>query len=52
MLIPMRHFVEIMRGCLIKGATVADLTQQLVALVVLGAGILTVSVALFRRRLS
>ncbi len=52
MLIPMRHFVEIMRGCLLKGAGLADLAQQMIALTVLGVGLLGVSVVLFRRRLS
>jgi len=47
---PMRHFVEIMRGCLLKGAGFVDLAQQLVALFLLGIGILALSVARFRRR--
>jgi ABC-2 type transport system permease protein len=49
---PMRHFVEIMRGCLLKGAGFRDLAGQLAALVFLGIGILTVSVARFRKRVS
>jgi ABC-2 type transport system permease protein len=49
---PMRHFLEIMRACLLKGATVADLGRQLLALTVLGAGILTLSVMRFRKRLA
>ena len=52
MLIPMRHYVEIMRGCLLKGAGVHDLAQQLIALAVLGVGILAISVARFRKRLA
>jgi ABC-2 type transport system permease protein len=52
MLIPMRHFVEIMRGCLLKGAGIRDLAQQMIALAVLGVGILAVSVARFRKRLT
>ena len=51
MLIPMRHYIEIMRGCLLKGAGIRDLAQQLCALTVLGVGILAVSVARFRKRL-
>ncbi len=51
MLLPMRHFIEIMRGCLLKGAGVADLAQQMIALAVLGAGLLGISVVLFRRRI-
>jgi ABC-2 type transport system permease protein len=52
MLIPMRHYIEIMRGCLLKGAGVRDLAQQMIALTVLGTGILAVSVARFRKRLA
>jgi drug efflux transport system permease protein len=51
LVIPMRHFIEIMRRCLIKGATIADLAPQLGALALLGTAILTLSVVLFRRRL-
>lgn len=50
-IIPMRHFIEIMRRCLLKGATFSDLAPQLGALAALGVLILSVSVALFRRRL-
>jgi ABC-2 type transport system permease protein len=49
---PMRHFVEIMRGCLLKGATFADLARQLIWLAGLGSAILGVSVMRFRKRLS
>jgi len=52
MLMPMRHFIEIMRGCLLKGAGIADLAPQMIALAVLGIGILGISIVLFRRRLS
>jgi ABC-2 type transport system permease protein len=51
MLNPIRHFIEIMRGCLLKGEGVADLAQQMVALTVLGIGILGISIMRFRRRL-
>jgi ABC-2 type transport system permease protein len=51
-LLPMRHFLEIMRGCLLKGAGFADLAPQLLALAVLGVGILWASVARFRKRLA
>jgi ABC-2 type transport system permease protein len=51
MLIPMRHYVEIMRGCLLKGAGLPDLAQPMIALTVLGGGILAISVARFRQRL-
>lgn len=52
MLIPIRHFIEIMRGCLLKGAGIRDLAQQFIALTVLGIGILALSVARFRKRLA
>jgi ABC-2 type transport system permease protein len=52
MLIPMRHYVEIMRGCLLKGAGIGDLAQQMLALTVLGIGILALSVSRFRKRLT
>jgi ABC-2 type transport system permease protein len=52
MLIPMRHYVEIMRGCLLKGAGLHDLAQQMIALTLLGVGILAISVARFRKRLT
>jgi ABC-2 type transport system permease protein len=52
MLLPMRHYIEIMRGCLLKGAGLADLAPQMIALTVLGVAILGASIALFRRRLA
>jgi ABC-2 type transport system permease protein len=52
MLIPMRHFVEIMRGCLLKGAGIHDLAQQIIALTFLGVGILAISVVRFRKQLA
>jgi ABC-type polysaccharide/polyol phosphate export permease len=36
MLIPMRHYVELMRGCLLKGAGIRDLATQMIGLTVLG----------------
>ncbi len=51
LVIPMRHFIEVMRRCLLKGATFADLAPQLISLAVLGVAILSASIALFRRRL-
>ena len=52
MLNPIRHFIEIMRGCLLKGAGVGDLAQQMIALTVLGIVILGISIARFRKRLT
>jgi ABC-2 type transport system permease protein len=50
--IPMRHFLELLRRVLLKGATILDVLPQLGALALLGAAILTISILLFRRRLS
>jgi ABC-2 type transport system permease protein len=52
MVIPMRHYVEIMRRCLLKGAGIQDLARQMIALGVLGVGILAISVARFRKQLT
>jgi ABC-2 type transport system permease protein len=52
MLLPMRHYIEIMRGCLLKAASLADLAPQMIALTLLGIGILGISIALFRRRVA
>ena len=51
-LIPMRHYVEIMRGCLLKGAGIGDLAQPMIALGVLGLALLSISVARFRKQLA
>ncbi len=51
MVIPMRHYIEIMRGCLLKGATAIDLATQIVALAALGVAILSASVMRFRKGL-
>ena len=48
----MRHFIEIMRGCLIKGAGFADLTRQLTSLLLIGTTVLGLSVWRFSRRLT
>ena len=52
LLIPMRHFLEILRRCLLKGATLADIAPQLAALAALGVALLAISVLRFRRRLA
>jgi hypothetical protein len=41
-----------MRRCLLKGAGIHDLGQQMIALSVLGVEILSISVARFRKRLT
>jgi ABC-2 type transport system permease protein len=49
---PLRYFVEVMRGVLLRGAGFADLWPQLVALAVLGGAILAIATARFRKRLA
>lgn len=48
---PMRHFVELSRACFLKGAGFADVARQLVCLALLGAGLLTVAVRRFHKRM-
>lgn len=50
--IPMRHFLEIVRRCLLKGATLLDVAPQLAGLAILGVALLGISIAVFRRRLA
>jgi ABC-2 type transport system permease protein len=47
--IPVRWFIEIIRGSLLRGATFADLGPALLALVGLGAGFLLVAARRFQR---
>ncbi|MBI4701717.1 MAG: ABC transporter permease [Deltaproteobacteria bacterium] len=49
---PIRHFVEILRAVLLKGAGVMDLGPQLVALAGIGIVVFVASAALLRRRLA
>jgi ABC-2 type transport system permease protein len=49
---PVRYFLEILRGCLLKGAGFRDLFPQLAALAVFGVVILTLSALRFRKRLA
>lgn len=50
-LIPLRYFLEIVRGVFLKGAGIAELWPQALALLALGAAILTLAVARFRETL-
>lgn len=50
-LIPLRYFLVIVRGIFLKGAGIAELWPQAMALFVFGATILTLSVLRFRKRL-
>ncbi len=49
---PVRHFAEVLRGVLLKGAGFGDLWSQLAALAVLGVGIMGLAVSRFRTTLS
>lgn len=48
---PVRHYAEVMRSCLLRGAGFADLAVQLAALAVLGSAIFVLSALRFRKTL-
>jgi ABC-2 type transport system permease protein len=48
---PVRYFVEILRGCLLKGAGFSEMAPQLIALAAFGLSILTLSTLRFRKQL-
>ena len=48
---PLRHFLEIIRGILLKGAGAESLWPQMVALAVIGTLVLSASILRFRKRL-
>ena len=50
-IIPLRYFLEIVRGIFLKGATLAELWPQSLALTTFGVCILVLSVMRFRRKL-
>jgi ABC-2 type transport system permease protein len=49
---PVRWFVEVMRGVMLRGAGFADLWVQLLALLAIGSAILLFASARFRKRLT
>lgn len=49
--IPLRYFLDIVRGIFLKGTSLGELWPQTLALFVFGVSILTLSVLRFRRRL-
>jgi len=49
--IPLRYFLEIVRGIFLKGAGISQLWPQALALLLIGVSVLTMSVMRFRRRL-
>jgi ABC-2 type transport system permease protein len=50
-LIPLRYYLEIIRSILLKGVGAASLTQEIVALAILGALTVTGAALRFRKRL-
>jgi ABC-2 type transport system permease protein len=49
---PVRYFLEILRGCLLKESGFADLWRQFLALGIFGVSIMTLSVLRFRNRVA
>ena len=49
--IPLRYFLEIIRGIFLKGLGIADLWPQAAAMLAIGVAVLTVSVLRFRKTL-
>ncbi|HEX6060284.1 MAG TPA: ABC transporter permease [Gemmatimonadaceae bacterium] len=47
---PMKHFIELMRGVLLKGAGLADVARELAALVAFGVVVLTLAVRQYDKR--
>ncbi len=48
---PVRHYTEVMRSCLLRGADLADLAVPLAALAVIGGAVFLAAVLRFRTRL-
>jgi ABC-2 type transport system permease protein len=48
---PVRYYAEVMRTTLLRGAGFAELWPQLLALAVLGAGVLAAATRRFRERI-
>jgi len=49
---PVKYYVEVLRGVLLKAADFSDLWLQLAALFLFGSIILTLAVVRFRKRLA
>jgi ABC-2 type transport system permease protein len=50
-LLPLTHFMRMIRGIVLRGASLADLGPSVLALVLFSAVMLTVAILLFRKRL-
>ena len=48
---PLRYYIQVLRGSLLRGAGWAEMWPQLVALTVFGVAILTLSSMRFRKRM-
>lgn len=51
-LIPATHFMEIIRGIVLRGATLADLMNEVITLAVMGVLLLALSALRFRKKLA
>lgn len=51
-LLPLTHFLRIIRGIVLKGATLGDLGAEIGALVAIGAVLVTISALRFRKKLA
>jgi ABC transporter DrrB family efflux protein len=51
-LIPATHFMEIIRGIVLRGATLTDLTGEVITLAVMGVLLLALSALRFRKKLA
>ena len=51
-LVPIKHWLAIVRAVMLKGVGLETIWPHLLALAVLGAGIMTATVLVLRRRLS
>jgi ABC-2 type transport system permease protein len=51
-LVPATHFMEIIRGIVLRGATLADLLPEVIILVVMGIALLVLSALRFRKKLA
>ena len=51
-MLPLTHFLRIVRGILLKGAPIGELWSEVAAVVLFLAGALTLAVGSFRKRLA
>ena len=51
-LIPATHFMEIIRGIVLRGATLTDLMSEVITLAVMGILLLALSALRFRKKLA